>query len=52
MDAYSDLIRLMDEKRLEDRAIDNARWEETKKFIREVKANGCNEVKRVHEYKR
>ena len=49
MDAYTNLLKLLDEKRLEDRAYDNARWEETKKFYREVKENGCIKVEVAHE---
>ncbi len=49
MDAYKELVRLIDEKRLEDRAYDDARWEETKKFIREVKEYGCIKVEVAHE---
>lgn len=49
MDAYGELIRLLDEKRKEEREYNNARWEETKKFFREVKEHGRIKVKVAHE---
>lgn len=52
MDAYKELVRLIDEKRLEDRAFEYARWEKTKKFYREVKAHELNETKGTYESSR
>lgn len=49
MDAYGELIRLLDEKRKEERAYNDARWEKMKKFIGEVKENGCTEIEVAHE---